>query len=338
MSHLPSQRVVEELTSRGENFAFTLFHKHNLLWGDEIGEQWWMALPGIYRNGPERNTNSDRIVEYYWSKIRDHVGNPVIEDAVQRYLLAELLPVYRSKRAARVFLDSTPGRRDLGDSVNVLNERLDASRGESLSEEEFSRNVVQFLRSDEIPSNYRQASAETLQFYQRVLSELLDEPKRMLKRGDLDQAVAVARSNWTSLQNRYGRRAGFSEEKVVLDMVAYECKAAFHHCYSNLWDDLILHLGEKYGWSDATVTFHRFWHLAPHLEDGEGKFTLFHGHIFGLHPGCGWMHMTVTGQQLVGSWLADLEDISGYRRVLHGLLVSIQHYISRLSEQRIERR
>ena len=338
MSRQRPQRLVEELTSARRTFAFTLYRKHNEHWADGIDEQWWMSIPGIYRNGPERNPNSDNIVDHYWSCISDHVRDPSYEDAVERYLQANLLPVYRSNRAARVFLDSIPGKRGLRDSINGLNGLLAQCRGETLCEEEFSQHTVRLLRSDEIPAYCRPPSDIMQQLYHRFHSELLDDPKSVLLRGDVGSAIEIARDNWAAFRRKYVRPAGFSMEKTVLDMLSYENKAAFHHCYSNLWENLIPQLEEKYRWNEATVIFHKFWHLAPHLRDGGGEYTPFHGHIFGLHPGCGWMINTDSGQQLIGNWLNDFRNSTLYQRVLYGLWVSINHYVSRLSEQKMDRR
>lgn len=176
------------------------------------------------------------------------------------------------------------------------------------------------------------------ELYRSFHSELLDEPKSLLMRGDSEGAITKIRDKWTAFREKYLRRAGFTIEKIVLDMLAYENKAAFHHCYSNLWDHLIAQLEKRYSWNDATVVFHKFWHFAPHLSDGGGEYTPFHGHIIGLHPGCGWMISTSSGQQLIADWLRDLRNFTLYRRILYGLWVSLNHYVTRLSEQKMDRR
>lgn len=338
MPQQQSQRVVEELRSQERTFSFTLYRKHNENWGEGNGDQWWMSIPGIYQNGPERNPNSPTIIEHYWSCICDHVHDSRLEHAVERYLQASLLPVYNSRRAARVFMDSIPGKRDHHEAVNVLNTLLFNSRYKMMSEEEFCIGTVGLLRSDEIPSSRRQPSDELVNLYSGFMTDLLDEPKKILRDGEPLRAVALAQSTWNALRNRFGRRSGFLMQKIALDMIAYEGKAAFHHCYSNLWENLIPHLSKKYGWNDATTTFHKFWHFAPHVRDGHGEYTPFHGHIIGLHPGCGWMIKTPTGQQLMANWLMDLWNNDAYRRVIHALYVSIHHYVSRLSELKNDRK
>lgn len=337
MSKSSAHRVMEELESHGKTFAVNLFRKQNESSEPMIGDQWWIQIPGLYRNGPEKNLNSQTIVDYYWSKIEAHTRDPEYRDALERYLLASLLPVYRSKRAVRVFRDSIPGKSDFDTSIATLGELIARSCEREICEADFSQEIIPYLRSDEIPSHCRPATSECHQLYKTFLAELLDKPLKMLRSGHFNSAVVAARSNWSSLRMRYSRRAGNLTEKIVLDMLAYEGKAAFHHAYSVLWLDLIPHLQEKYSWNVATEVFHKFWHLAPHLEDGGGQYTPFHGHIFGLHPGCGWMLKTDSGQKLIGRWLDDLRNVSAYRRVLHGLMVSIHFYVSRLSEQNGQR-
>ena len=338
MPQQPPERVVEVLTSRGGEFAFTLHRKCNELWGDVLSEQRWMSIPGIYGNGSKKNPNTEKIVEHYWSCIRDHVCSPDYEDAVERYLQANVLPVHRSNRGARVFLDSIPGKAGLRDSINILNGLIAQCRGQTFSEEELSQHTVQLLRSDEIPAYCRPTSPLLQQLYHRFHSELLDDPKTVLMRGEAERAIEMVRDKWTSLRRKYARRAGFPMEKTALDMLSYENKAAFHHCYSNVWENLIPQLEEKYSWNEATVLFHKFWHFAPHLRDGGGEYTPFHGHVFGLHPGCGWMIRTDSGQQLIINWLNDFRNPTLYQRVLYGFWVSINHYVSRLSEQKMDRR
>ena len=338
MSQEHPRRVTERIEFRGEEFVLPLFRKQNEHWGEGLGDQWTIARPGIYQSDLTSSPSHDTILNYYWARIRDHLHGADFRDAQERYLLASLMPVYRSRRSRRVFEDSILGQSGWAESLRTLEVLLNESREEMTDEYDFSVGILGHLRGDEIPSNCRPASPELRQCYQNHLSSLLEEPLQMLLQGQHESAVMAARTQWSSLRSRYSRRAGCNTDKVALDMIAYEGKAAFHHCYSLLWEDLIPQLKCKYHWNDATEVFHKFWHLAPHSEDGAGQYTLFHGHIFGLHPGCGWMLTTSTGQQLMAGWLANLRDQAAYHRVLHGLQVSIIHYALQLGDQRSDRR
>jgi len=118
-----------------------------------------------------------------------------------------------------------------------------------------------------------------------------------------------------------------------LDVLSYECRAAVHRCYSEVWDHLIFLLADKYDWTDDEVLFHRFWHLdqiMPSDHPEKANYHLFHGHIFALHPAGADFMLTKTGRELMGEWLSDPDPFSApYRRLLHALSVAIYNYANR---------
>jgi hypothetical protein len=69
-----------------------------------------------------------------------------------------------------------------------------------------------------------------------------------------------------------------------------------------------------------------------------GIWSLFHGHVFGLHPGTARFLLTSTGRQLMGDWLSHLEEVTQYQQLLNGLFISISDYNRRRIDERSSRR
>jgi len=131
-----------------------------------------------------------------------------------------------------------------------------------------------------------------------------------------------------------GRRAGHEQEKIALNILSYEARAAFHHCYSLAWCQLITALGTHERFNEATWIFLKFWHTD--WIDSE-EISLFHGHVFGLHPGTGPFMLTPAGQQLIGNWLAEPMEVQQWARLLHGILVAMFEYARRRDDAAADR-
>jgi hypothetical protein len=131
---------------------------------------------------------------------------------------------------------------------------------------------------------------------------------------------------WNHLMRTIGRRAGNQERKIALDTISYEARAAFHHCYSLAWFGLIYALERTDSLSPATATFLRFWHTVDY--DSKSQ-TLFHGHVFGLHPATGQFIQTRTGQALLGDWISAPSSPETFERLLNGLYLALLHYANR---------
>lgn len=129
---------------------------------------------------------------------------------------------------------------------------------------------------------------------------------------------------------RIGRRGGHALDKQVLDILSYECRAAFHRCYSAGCWDLIPRLTLKYHLSPANQCFLHFWHLDHCSESAQGPhamFHLFHGHIFALHPAGAALLQSPTGRDLLATWLQEPESAAAFGRLLHAIFVTLHRYV-----------
>ncbi|WP_166830626.1 hypothetical protein [Thalassoroseus pseudoceratinae] len=145
---------------------------------------------------------------------------------------------------------------------------------------------------------------------------------------DGPQTIDAVLHEWKTILKQIGRRRGKALEKQVLDILSYECRTALHRCYSAVWDALLPYLGWQYDLTDKCKAFHQLWHYdhcTPSNEYERINFHLFHGHIFALHPACGPVLRTQTGQELFGEWLQE-GTLSSYHRVLHALAVAVGFY------------
>jgi len=172
------------------------------------------------------------------------------------------------------------------------------------------------------------------QIYERYTHELLEEPCRQLAAGDWEQALRSVEAIWGRWMKSIGRRAGREPEKIVLNILSYEARAAFHHCYSLTWCELITALGRLEQYDEATWIFLRFWHTD--WIDAE-NISLFHGHVFGMHPATGPFMLTPTGRRLLGTWLAEPMELQGFARLLHGILIALFDYARRRDDAAADR-
>jgi hypothetical protein len=205
---------------------------------------------------------------------------------------------------------------------DTLEGLLKASKEKTLTMLDFKNRTADILGppvlAEEVQSHYRQ-----------VTEGFLGRARAALMR-DGTAGLQVATTDWQQMMRLIGRRAGHVLEKQVLDILSYECRAAFHRCYSATWCYLLPRLAEKYGLDQPTLSFLRFWHLDHCSESAEGPhayFHLFHGHIFGLHPSSGAMLQTPTGRENLAAWLSQPDSEAAFGRLLHAIFVALYHYV-----------
>ena len=135
----------------------------------------------------------------------------------------------------------------------------------------------------------------------------------------------------SAVVRRMSRRGGAKRVWWRLGILSYECRTAFHQCYSGVWCYLLPYLAQKYGMDDHSIAFHRLWHLDQREPSNFDDYHLhlFHGHVFALHSATGSFVNTKTGGELMATWLKERGDGPAFRRLLYGLLVAIHHYAGR---------
>ena len=329
----------QSLSVGKENFEFELCRKENTPLGPVDVDQWWMDVTPLYAQRQCRKLQSRnhlQVIKYYWAICRQ--DNATRErDAQEQFLLAALLPGMRSQGSRRVFDDAflKAGKKaEQAREVLILDDLLQNNRGKSLSREDFHHQSLVLLRSSEGTAGFRP-------MYHKLSEELLNEACRCLSRGsDTGDAVAIVQVQWSALMQRFGRRSRCDEEKLVLDVLSYEARAAFHHCYSVVWCGLRLKLAKDYGLSEQSLIFLSLWQTSPVSQErssAEHCWSLFHGHVFGLHPGAARFLLTATGRELLGGWLQDVENDVTYGRLLNGLYHSIYDYSERRSQSAADR-
>jgi hypothetical protein len=307
-------------------FTFDLCRKATQF-GDVGFDQWWMAPATVYPQRKRSAGNFLPIVDYYWQLCLHH-GSAIDDEVQNTFILANLLPLVRSNGGRRVFADSRPNRKQSGTGVRTIAAELDmllqAGRQKEMNEVEFQKQTAEALG----PPDY---GPEVCESYQEFAESLL-EPARAALLRDGEAGLQVAVDRWTRWNQSIGRRRGNKLEKQTLDVLSYECRAALHTCYSAVWYELILHLSTKREMSDASVVFHRLWHL----DQREGIETaslpnsrLFHGHIFALHPACANFVLTRTGCELIGECLTDPSSKPAFHRLLNGLCIAMYDYARR---------
>lgn len=316
------QNLVRRVSLNEREYRFDLCRKRNQSMGPVTVDHWWMPVTLLYAQR-QGNTppapNHTEIVRLYWAVVEQQQATAV-RSAQERLLLAALVPKVRVEGSRTIFADAflrRSPRSQQSEAIATLDALLLAEGETRLTRAEFHEGSWNALGRPEFPPGLQER-------YETLSRELLDEPCRILGAGDFNDAIFQITEIWDRFHRSIGRRGGHREERIVLDVISYEARAAFHHCYSVAWSALIplLASGENIG--SASTTFLRFWHTD--WIDSQTYASLFHGHVFGLHPGTGLFTLTETGPRLLGEWLAAPNSVEAFGRLLRGLLIALFDY------------
>lgn len=298
-------------------------------------DQWWIERSQLYPTRQRAARMYTPIVDAFWQLCRAEStdDDPQIRES---YLLAKLLPQIRDQGARDVFRDSVIHRRSSHRAKREDADQLEALLSRSFepkSVEAFHRLTADLLG----PPDY---TAEDMEHYYNMVEHLLAPGRALLSLAQPEVALAETERRWQSWMSQISRRSGKEDEKRVLDVLSYECKAAFHQAYSAVWTELINVLERQHGLTPRGARFHRWWqrvHTQTSYECPELNAYLFHGHIFGLHTASGTFIDTAVGKRLIGNWLmADSQET--FEQLLGGLAVAVTQYYSVYDQQRLNRR
>lgn len=311
-----------------------LLHKRLNLGPCQIN-QFWFDRNQLY---PTRNRSArmyQPIVDAYWDlcQAESTDRDPEVQE---NYLLAKLLPNIRDQKAREVFRDSVPSRRfdtEPKEEVSTDLEDLLSRNTEAMPVPDFHRSTADVLG----PPEYAE---ENWELYDEMAEQLLAPGRERLPISK-DEAVAEVRRRWQEWLTSIGRRRrGGEREKLMLDILSHESKAAFHRAYSLVWSELIQVLSRNHRLDNRGDRFHRFWHstMAQKCQAYPTQYAhLFHGHVFGLHPASAMFIQTTTGRRLIGDWLLD-DCRERYELLLSGINLAIFHYSTVYDERRHNRR
>lgn len=307
--------------------------------GELAFEQFWIPHPGLYGERNRESPNRQAIIDWFW-RLCESEGSSQDDQAIQEsYVLASLLPLARSNGSRRVFADAAQYRNDRRrqpqrkERLRELDGMLRVAQDEGIDSQEFHNRTADILG----PPHY---SEEVIACYDRLAAEILHDACAEFREGGID-GLKLATARWVAKTNTIGRRRGHVHEKQALDILSYECRAAFHRCYSATWFAILKKLAEEFDLSQESRLFHRLWHLDQGRDlpgRPDDRFHVFHGHIFGLHPACGDFLCTETGRRLTGDLLAAPGHDPCHQRFLHGLLIAVFDYARQHDDQRQLRR
>ena len=328
MSEVVGDAVVDptQAGGPGDRFQFQLCTRNTLL-GELVFDQWWMDKRGLYGERNFYSPNRQAILDLYWA-ICLHVGTALHDqDTQETYVLASLLPHTRSNGSRRVFVDASLTHyehdRELKRSEYLLELKnvLEAGKHDAASALVFNRRTADILG----PPVYE---ADVTSIYDEFTEQILHGPRQELRRHGIAGLNASLKA-WQQKMRTIGRRSGHEKEKQALDMLSYECRAAFHRIYSATWTAIIEYLANERNLCDEAILFHRLWQLQQCMPSNEAecdRFFLFHGHIFGLHPAAGDMICTEPGRDLVAELILSPSDDACHRRFLNGMMLAAFFY------------
>ncbi|HWE95370.1 MAG TPA: hypothetical protein VG269_15490 [Tepidisphaeraceae bacterium] len=307
-------RIPISLKVGDSSFAFRISYKRQQL-GDYFVNQLWMPRTTLYQ--PDVEENSINLVECFWELClaANGGGTPGHPDERETYLLAHLLPHSLSLLSREVMPDSTfigpdGPRKVWGDAVKELSARLPKSfPAEDLPLEKFRDLTYGGFGMPKL-------TGEEVELYEQVCAELLTEPCALMD-GDRGRAIELSVGRWNELKQEYysQRRWKSPQAKRVFSVISYECRTAFHECYSDVWAELLRGDGPPVQgtrgpiWpEDLQITprdlcFLRLWNLVLKSESNrpEASFHHWRGHVLALHPAGALLIETERGRQVIGN-------------------------------------
>lgn len=338
------ERLEYTLQVGDRSFLFQLCRKPDEQFGTIPIDHWWMEVTPLYGQRQYRNSadpNRRSVIECYWEFCRN-TGAGDVREAQERVILASLLPKMRSQGSRLIINDAFPGTAKgklKSQEVNDLNAQICQYKGKRVTIDEFHDGTLDLLKARKLPGELKSK-------YREMSESLLRESCWLLECGNGWEAMmANAAQIWSSWQNRYVRPSGREDEKMVMNILSYEARAAFHHCYSVAWTLLSDSLIASHGITPLTKKFLNYWHRDLIDEnrqptDSDGSWSLFHGHVFALHPASARFGLTPAGKSLLGDFLIaeGNEERVAFERVLNGMLIAVGEYQSRMSEQSFNRK
>ena len=336
--------VSDDAPSSKEHFTFTL-HRKALNLGEFEFDQWWMDQKSVYPTRGRKAGNFNALLRFWWQSCVAHQTNG--DRAVcESLLLACLFPKTRSNGSRRVMLDSVlkaGSKRERLAQLDLLENMLATSADDEKSILEFSRETGQTLGPPEF-------SQEAQELYGEFVGDLLAPAVNQLQGGNLETALSLANKTWSTWHKKFMRRSNKETEKLAIDMISYEARAAIHRCYAHAWETIANWIGTEQRGSIKSFVFHRLWHLDlswPSNEYTDKSFHLFHGHILGLHPATSSFIQAPTGKKMLSAWLKVANpgwefdsnpESTELRRLLNGLWIAVTDYAIRHSDSNFQRR
>lgn len=323
-----TRRVVSRKSRENtrSTFNFDLCRKVISL-GDHTFDQYWMRRNGLYGNRKTMSRNHRSVIDCFWELCCDAGSAHDMEesDIRETFLLAKLLPFVRSNASQKVFRDASlqhyndKQTKAFQAYVKELDDFWLPNNGTKTMQEFYD-----VIASCVGPAGYE---PDVFRAYDKYISDIMQDSSSCKVR------PLATIEKWKKLISSVGRRSGRTIEKQALDILSYECRAAFHKCYSAVWYYLILNvLRNEFGLSESAMTFHGMWNIdlvLPSNESSEVNFHLFHGHIFGLHPAFGYLVNTVRGRQVIGDLISEPTNELVQGKFLNCGLVAAQFYAAK---------
>jgi hypothetical protein len=322
----------------GQYHPVDFCHK-SALFGSLPVKQAWVDLRTLYE--PVRAPNSGGMVSYFWGSCRAY-GTAYERGPQETYLLARLLPLTRAIGSRRIVPDGRFGPARSAAyagvekaAVNLLRQLLLDDRNTGMSRLAFRDQTAGLLR---IPT----PDEETIALYKRLCEELFSDAREVVVR-DPDRAIRIMARRWMEATRQWGRRLGHKREKLVMNYLSYDCRAAFHRCYSAYWWDARHAIASHLQLKHTDLRLMRLWHFdhTSEAEVSDVPFSWFHGHILGLHPAAGLLTATSIGREILADYLQaeSVEDRKlRFSRVLRAVLHAIYVYQHHRDEVRQARR
>lgn len=301
------------VTVGDEAFEFPLYLRREPM-GSVLLDHYWIDKKQVYGQSDGQPNVLKTLANCYYA-LCNQVGALQEREAQQTYLMVLLIPRVRSKAGRNVFLDSRLG-------MQAIRNREEMGRLEMLLQSNHAMTPAEFHKQTSLLCEPRTKLSGALEQYTNLENYLFEKANTVFQKNP-GAALKSSIARWNSKQRSWAKSSGKEERKALLDAFSYDCRAALHRVYSTIWRQLLIpEINRVHKLSRPSEWFLRFWHREFVRKD----LSLFHGHVFGLHPGSSLLMRTDNGKRLMADWLTNLRDSEPLLRVLRGIYVCVNHY------------
>ena len=306
-----------------------LMEQQKIQLGNISINQIWLPKNTLYGKDPDQDANRIALINFFW-KSSEILSTNRVQDVLETYILATLLPDTRRNASAKLFKDATlqPSllKKETGKHfINQLDDFIKQTAHERMSQSKFWERTKRFLGPN-------QFGEETNNLYDEMSKELFPLASDFSHLNEY-QVLELVKPTWDKWIKKFGRRGRKNDEINILDILSYEARCALHRCYSWFWSVFTVEIAKTNGYSNEFIEFHHLWHLDPVIESPDDGFQLhlFHGHVPGLHPAGGYLLQTLNGREIVSHYIRN-PTTESFERFLNAYYMSCILYESELTK------
>lgn len=300
----------------GQKLLFELEARDLDLGAAEMVPYYWMDDRQFRRRPPGANFRA--CVDHWWTIIGMR-GDPDDYD-VANLVLAELYPYVSTARSlqntyldARLHKDADLQRRFVLENGT---RQAETERMYSLPEAECQRlrTLAASHNTDEVQKAIESlflgevAGKNDMPELQKSFDDFLRDGLTAFRAGG-SQRLRKYIGSIDKLFSSRRKRGSAERNRLFMNMVQYECKAAFYLCYANTWVDLVPWLEQHYKLSSYSKRLLHLWHNQNQPRENPDNIPgasrdVFCGQVLSLHPLSAFIFGKPEHRVVLGKWIS----------------------------------